>query len=276
MTDINDYWINRRRIRNGMIALIAICLIALFVVAQRNSLQNASFTTGYILLGALFFLASFNLKKKLPFLAFLGRSTTWMQAHIYVGFASVAVFVIHIGFSIPNGMFETILAVLFAIVATSGIYGLFITRLIPKRLSALNEEIVYERIPALRNQLAQTANSLAVGLAAKNPMFAEFYVERVAPFLHRGRGFSYSIRPTGTMRRNLVSELNDMNRYLSKDERQIGTELRGIVQRKDDLDYHRVMQGRLKLWLFFHVGFTYSLLLVAMIHGVMVHAFAGN
>ena len=276
MTDINDYWVNRRRIRNGSIAIIVVCIVSLFVIAQRNSLQNASFTTGYILVGSLFFLAAFNLKKKLPFLAILGRSATWMQLHIYVGLASVALFLMHIGFSIPNGMFEQFLAVLFTIVAGSGIYGLVITRLIPKRLASLNEEFIYERIPALRKQLANQANALVIGLAAKNPMLAEFYVERLAPYLHRGRGLVYAIRPTGSMRRHLVSEINDLNRYMTRDDRAVGEQLRGIVQKKDDLDYHRAMQSRLKLWLFFHIGFTYSLLIVSVIHGVMVHAFAGN
>ena len=40
-----------------------------------------------------------------------------------------------------------------------------------------------------------------------------------------------------------------------------------MVRRRDDLDFHSVMQWRLKVWLFVHIGLTYPLLAVASLHG---------
>ncbi|MEM9412359.1 MAG: hypothetical protein AAGA30_14690, partial [Planctomycetota bacterium] len=74
----------------------------------------------------------------------------------------------------------------------------------------------------------------------------------------------------------LLTELNDLQRYLSDEQRQVSSHLSTYINRKDDLDYHVAMQGRLKLWLFFHIGFTYSLLTISILHGVLVHAFAGG
>jgi hypothetical protein len=276
MSEQNENWISYRRVRNFVLMMMAIGAVSLLIAAQRNSLHNAAFTTGYLLIGALFFLAAFNWKKKLPFLAFLGRSATWMQLHIYVGLASVAIFGLHAGFKIPSGMFEQILAGLFLIVAGSGIYGLCITRIIPKKLSAVNDEVFFERIPTMRLQLANQANGLIIELAAINPMLREFYVKHLAPFLLRGRSLAYLIHPTGALRRNLASQLKDLDRYLSVDQRRVSSQLNHILKRKDDIDYHYAMQGRLKAWLFLHVGFSYSLLIVAVIHGIIVHAFAGN
>jgi hypothetical protein len=73
-----------------------------------------------------------------------------------------------------------------------------------------------------------------------------------------------------------MSEIEDLDRYLSSDQRSLGQQLSQMVKKKDDLDYHAAQQGRLKIWLFAHIGFTYSLLLVSIIHGVMAHAFAGG
>ena len=70
-----------------------------------------------------------------------------MQLHIYVGWSTFVVFGFHIGWKTPNGYLEGFLALLYLVVALSGVYGLFITRLVPKRLTAIGEEVVFERIP---------------------------------------------------------------------------------------------------------------------------------
>ena len=48
------------------------------------------------------------------------------------------------------------------------------------------------------------------------------------------------------------------------------------LRTKNDLDYQYAMQGLLKLWGFAHVPMTYGLLVFALFHLVVVHAFAGG
>ena len=49
-----------------------------------------------------------------------------------------------------------------------------------------------------------------------------------------------------------------------------------MVRKKDDLDYHTAMQGRLKMWLFVHIAMTWSLLIFSVVHGVLAHAYGGG
>jgi hypothetical protein len=74
----------------------------------------------------------------------------------------------------------------------------------------------------------------------------------------------------------VLDGLNDLRRYLNEAERGTLDQLERLVRQKDGLDYHRALQSALKLWLFVHLPFTYSLLLVTAAHIVIVHAFAGG
>ena len=80
----------RRRVRNIGVTLIVVALVWLWSRSLEKRLTTSSFTTGYLLIAAVLFLALYNVRKKLPFLP-LGSSATWLQLHLYVGLASVGV-----------------------------------------------------------------------------------------------------------------------------------------------------------------------------------------
>ena len=259
--------------------LLTTVLLALFVgvvVALNRSLNSGSHFSGIVLLCVLFFLAAFNVRKKLTFLPMLGTARMWMQIHIYMGLSTFVMFGMHVQWRIPNGWFEGILSLLFMGVALSGVYGLYITRVLPKRLSNLPEEIIYERIPLFRKQLATRARKLVLAAATKSEVLARFYGHRLAKFLEQPRGMAYTLLPSTRYSRQLIGEINDLDRYLSEAQRTVGRELATIVKQKDDLDYHRAVQGRLRVWLFAHIAGTYSLLLFAVLHGLMAYSFGGG
>ncbi len=265
-----------RRIKFALLTAVAVALIAGLVVLQNRNLRHSSFTSGYLLMGCIVFLAALNLRKKLPVLPSLGSAAMWMQIHIYVGFSTFAIFGLHIAWRIPNGYFEGLLALLYLAVALSGVYGLYATRVMPARLTALKEEVIYERIPAFQKQLAGAAKQLVLDACESTDVLARFYVNKLAAFFEQPRSLAYQIRPNGRRRKHLVAEISNLNRYLAENQRGVGEQLSVMVDKKDDLDYHRAIQGRLKLWLFAHVGLTYSLLIIAIIHGIMAHAFGGG
>ena len=74
----------------------------------------------------------------------------------------------------------------------------------------------------------------------------------------------------------MIDAIRDLQRYCSQEEQQTAWRLADLVRKKDDLDYHEAQQWKLKVWLFAHVGLTYSLLVIATVHGIMAHAFAGG
>ncbi len=268
--------LRQRRNRNLMLTAIVVLIIGIWVYVQNQNLRNTSFSTGYLLLTCLFFLAAFNLRKMLPFLPQLGSARGWMQLHIYVGFSTFAFFAFHIGFNIPGGLFESVLAGLYLTVAFSGIYGLYATRVFPKRLAALPTEVIFENIPSLRKQIAQSTKSLVLTACHSSDVLARFYANRLIEFFEQPRSLAYLVHPSGRTRRQLIAEIQEMNRFLDDDDRAVGGQLSELVRQKDDLDYHFAIQGRLKVWMFVHVGLTYSLLIAAVIHGLLAHGFQGG
>jgi hypothetical protein len=105
---------------------------------------------------------------------------------------------------------------------------------------------------------------------------ADFYAARLYDFFGRSRGFAYLVWPTAARRRALMAEMHDLRRYLSEHE-VVGCErLFSLVRRKDDLDFHDARQKVLKLWLFAHIALTYALIMLALLHGLLAHAFHGG
>jgi hypothetical protein len=178
----------------------------------------------------------------------------------------------------PNGVLETALAMVYLLSFGSGLAGLYLTRAIPLQLARLGEEVIYERIPAFRRQVALEVNETVLGAVSASgaTTLADFYTARLYDFIHKPRGVSYLARPTSTLRRALMREMQDVRRYLSDHEQAACERLFALVRRKDDLDFHEARQKLLKLWLFAHIALTCALVLLALLHGLVAHAFHGG
>jgi hypothetical protein len=247
----------------------------LWLNAKFNTLPNYAHLTGWALLAGMFVLTIYNIRKKLPFLP-LGKSETWLQIHIYLGFFTTLLFLIHLNFRLPHSWFETALAWMFVLVSGSGVAGVFFSRVLPRRLATRGGEVIFEKIPALRHALKTEAENLALGADAKSPVIAEFYAKRLAEFLS-GPKYSWlhlaeSRRPVGV----LLAELEDLLRFANDAERGKIEKLAALVRQKDGLDYHRALQLALRLWLFIHIPLTYGLLIFTALHIVLVFGFSGG
>lgn len=267
----------QRRIWNTGVTMIAVAAVWLTVRAQGRNLDRTEFTTGYLLLAAVLFLALYNVRKRLPFLP-LGSSVAWLQWHLYVGLGSVGVFALHVGPTWPSGLLDTALATMYVFTVASGIVGLYLTRTIPKQLARVGEEVIFERIPAFRRQVGQQAGSVVLEAVAASgaTTLADFYLQRLYEFFEKGRGSAYLLWPTTSRRKSLMHDMQDLRRYLSDQEQRACEKLFALVRRKDDLDFQEARQRLLKTWLFVHIGLTYALVTLALLHGVLAHAFAGG
>lgn len=267
----------QRRTRNVGATMVAVAAVWLVVRAEERRLHSSAFTTGYVLLAAVAFLALYNVRKRLPFLP-LGCASAWLQWHLYVGLAAIGVFALHVGPRWPTGALDTTLAIVYALTSLSGLVGLYLTRTIPAQLRRVGEEVVFERIPALRRQVGRQAEEavLAAVAASGATTLAHFYAERLLEFFERGRGLTYLCRPSSSRRKALLAELNDLRHYLADQERGPCETLFALVRRKDDLDFQEARQRLLKTWLFAHIGLTYVLVVLAVVHAVLAHAFAGG
>jgi hypothetical protein len=265
----------RRQFILGTFALIAAAVAALWLHKKFCALPDYAFLTGWVLFAAMLMLTFFNARKKLPFLA-LGKAETWLQIHIYLGFFTVVLFLIHLNFHAPHGWFEITLAWLFALVSASGVVGLIFSRTLPRRLATRGGEVIFEKIPALRHALKTEAENLALGADAKSTVIAEFYSKRLAPFFAGPKNFWLHIFESRRPFNALAAELNDLRRFVNETERAMLDKLAALVRQKDGLDYHRALQLTLKLWLFVHIPLTYGLMIFTVLHIVLVFGFSGG
>ena len=265
-----------RRVKN--IAATGFVVAGLYWMWQRQvaTLQDDGFTTGYVLYFAMLFLAAYGIRKKISVIP-LGRASVWFQAHLYVGVASGFVFLMHVGMRWPNGLLETALAGTYCALLGSGLFGLYLTRSVPRKLTRLPEEYVLERIPALRHDVACQARRIALATAGaeKSDIVARFYADELSFFFDAPRELWFYVFPGSLRRRRLMRRLTNVQRYCSEQERNASESLFDLIRKKDDLDYHYALQLMLRSWLFVHVGLTYSLLITATLHLVLVHAFYG-
>ena len=257
-------------------AVVLICAMAT-IRYHVDTLRHGTFTSGYFLLIAVLFLTAFHWRKRLSFIP-LGTAAFWMQLHMLTGIIAMAFFAAHVGLRFPNGVFESSLFVVFAATSLSGLYGLYLSRTLPAKLSKLREEVLYERIPFFRAQVGSQAHGVVVDLVSQVPAdtVADFYVAQLTEYFVKPRGLGYHLHPTSRLRNRLRGELNSLRRYCSEEELAAHDRLGRLIDQRDDLDYHAAQQGALKIWLFGHIGLTYGLLVLVVMHVILVHAFRGS
>jgi len=265
--------------RFGLIGVLAAAsVLAIFVhEAARATHPHLVYITGWSLLALMLVLTAYNGRKKLAFLPLLS-SRIWFQIHVYLGLFTALAFMLHLQWRLPTGNFEWLLTLLFAGVTLSGVFGWWLSRTLPKRLTTAGGEVPFERIPIIRRALREQAESLMLGVipTAKSTTLADFYTGRLAGFFagpaHFGSHVVGSRRPL-TM---LLDDFVEVNRFLSPAEKETAEKLAALVKQKDALDFHRAGQLLLKGWLFVHIPLTYGLLLFSVVHVVLVYAFSGG
>lgn len=266
--------------RSGFVVTLSLLLAAALVLAHQYYqplLPRLVYIYGWLLFALIVLLSLYNARKKIPFLP-LGSSEGWMQFHIYGGLFTALLFVFHISFRFPTGWFNGILFALYALVTLSGIVGLFLTKIVPQRLTTRGGEVLFERIPAIRRALLEQAETLALTAVpiAHSTTLADFYLRHLKTFFDGPKNFWLHLLEVRSPVNSLLNKLEELNRFLDENERATAAQIAGMVRQKDGLDYQRALQMSLKLWLFAHIPLTYSLLIFSVAHVVIIHAFSGG
>lgn len=246
-------------------------------VLLRDRVAALPFISGWVLFAFMLLLTAYNARKKLPFLP-LGSSEGWLQLHIYLGLLTVVLFGIHIAFRPPMGWFDSILAALYLGVTVSGLFGWFVSRAIPKRITTRGGEVLFDRIPAVRRSIHQRAEELALKSVpeGKSTTIADFYVKYLDAYFRTPQNrLKHLFEIRSPLQRRLY-QISDLNRFLNERERVVMDQIAELVRQKDGLDYHYSLQFTLKAWLFAHIPLTYGLLIFSLVHIVIVYAFSGG
>ena len=259
----------------SLIALLSLAALAYFSHQEMLHLSDASFVTGWILLGAMFSLGIFNIRKRMSALP-LGRAAYWLALHVVVGFFAVGIFLVHTNYVWPTGVYEQVLAALFWATAVSGVLGWLYQRAIPRRLSRIGYEVIFERVPAEIAQLREEAEEAAlegVGNSGE-PTLGRFYTESLDWFFQRPRFAISHILGTGAATHWLEQRIAAVRRLLGSAELKALDEIEKTARVKISVDAHYAIQRSLKLWVFAHVLLTSATLSLSIWHLILVHVYA--
>lgn len=267
--------------RQRVAALLAVAVasatcVALYLLAD-IALLPASLWSGLVLSALILGLALFNGRKKLPFLPLL-RASTWLQLHIYVGLLTVVVFLVHVRFQLPHGILDWVLAIVFSVVSLSGFVGLYLSRMLPRRMTDSGEALTFEKIPFHRKRIREAARALALQAeeTCESSTIPDFYLQHVEPYLSEPAPLLLAL--AGRFRRRtqvVLRELEARTRYFSDAEKAYAAELREWVETKGNLDVQLSGQRLLRYWLFVHIPFTYVLILIGLVHAFMALRYGG-
>ena len=266
-----------RRLRNGSIA----ALVAAALFASNHfydiSLRDAAFLNGWMLLVGLAFLSLFNARKKIHVLPVMSMST-WLQIHVYMGLLCIFLFALHTEFSLPNGILEALLWLLFVVAVASGLTGLTLSRIVPRRISARGERMIFERIPAFRHQLCQQAGDLAMESVkgSGSPLIADFYAAELEPYMRQPRNLLAHLLGSNRFERRQRVRFDELRRYLESSGQQTLDEIADLVAAKTNLDHQYALQLVLKVWLFVHIPLSYALIFLTIAHVAAAYAFSAG
>jgi len=241
-------------------------------------------------------------RKKVPVWR-VGRATTWMRGHLWLGLLSFPFILFHSGFSLGAAPLTRTLMVLFIVVVASGIVGALLQEFIPRVITArVPMETVYEQIDSVCKQLDEEATTISAELcsALQGDLKFASQTQRAeaaaagtmggltfASALHADERFAGTIRGflDGEMRPYLLQD-GGRGRVLADKQRTSAMfgqfkilcpedlwprldDLENICEEKRELDrqctLHRILHG----WLLVHIPASYALLLLGAIHAVI-------
>lgn len=266
--------LKKRRTTLQFITLTLIIVCISYFSTYAPVLLNHVVHSGWTLFVLFTLLALYNVRKKLPYPS-LFKSSSWLQFHVYGGCIATLVFFIHTGVQFPSGVFDTFLYWNVIFLVLSGFIGLWLTRTLPKRLTDIGQEVIYERIPQFRLQCLEQADQIILQTVEQhsNEALEEYYLHTLRPYLSEEPNCVVQFFSSNRNSHLINTELNNLKRYLNDAEKVVADELKEIVCRRADLDDHFAYQHILKSWLFFHIPLTFSLFVLAAMHLVLVYAF---
>ncbi len=250
-----------------------------------NGLRDPRYLDGWVLAGGMGVQLYFHFARKRGGLT-PKSAMRWRKIHIFLGYLLVAAFILHSDFSLPDTAFEWALWVGFVLVALSGIFGTYLAwSLQTKR--RIDESISYDRIPALRADLARAVHAVvaetdpaAAVIALPAPPYdawiADLYVSHLRDFFQGQRNFAAHLIGSQRPLKQMTDEIDNLSRYIDQQRQAKLATIKELVVEKDRLDFARVYLGLTRAWLFVHVPITYALIVLVLVHILVVYAYSAG
>jgi hypothetical protein len=284
--------------------MLAIAVIIYVPYAMRGHVKGGSalgLAYGIIGFAFMLFAGLLGLRKKFPIWR-IGRASSWMRGHLWLGLLSFPLILLHGGFYF-GGSLTRVLMWMFLIVFVSGIFGAVVQHYLPRiHTERLPMETIYEQIDRVRGQLAEEAAKLVDdSCAALEGDVTRASTEQLAVAAAAGVNWDVTVASGLQADEGVATELRqfyrrDIHSYLEKSSsyrqpladrsrsqamfRQMRVllppnlhpaidELENICEEKRELDQQNTMHKLLHGWLLVHVPLSYAVLLLGALHAVI-------
>jgi hypothetical protein len=250
-----------------------------------NGLRDPRYLDGWILAGGMSLQLVFHIAIKANSLS-PKSAVRWRKIHIFVGYLLIAAFLSHSDFSLPDTSFEWALWACFVLVTLSGVFGTYLAWSLHAKCQ-IDERVSYDRIPALRAELARNADAVvakrdpaAAAIALPAPPYdawiTDLYTTHLSDFFEGPRNISAHLIGSQRPLKQLTDEIDNLSRYVDKPSQDKLAAIKSLVVEKHRLDFARVYLGLTKGWLFVHVPVTYALIVLTVLHVLVVYAFSSG
>lgn len=268
----------------AFIALVA-AILCWGVWLYGTALRDARYLDGWMLAGGMLIQVYYHVRRQTG--GFAPKSAmAWRQFHIFIGYLIFALFISHTDYGLPNTIFEWALWSCFILITLSGIFGTYLAWVVPEKLGA-NDRTSLERIPIMRAEigkkihaLATTADKgqleLALPISPYEDWIHDLYKNHLRTFLQGSRNRIAHLFGAQRHLKKIISEIDDLERYVDKSGRDKLFEMKALVLDKDRLDFAHVHLSLNKLWLFIHVPLTYTITILAVLHVLVVYAYSSG
>ncbi len=257
-----------------LISLILFSVTLYWLELRRQQLVNTQYVLGWILFVLALIMASYNLRKKLSVLA-LGTNKTWYLIHIYGGLWSLFFFGFHAGWSWPAGLINQALWIGSILILSSGLIGALLNKFLTPRISSQGERLLFDRIPGHISINREKSKALILKAAASKegkPLLDYYNNKLLTIFTHQGsRGFK--IFGHNKILVGMLIELEELERYLDKDNKLRLIQLKILLKQKFVLTWQYSILSILRNWTLLHVPIIWFTFIILIVHIITQYAF---
>lgn len=196
----------------------------------------------------------------------LGATRGWLRLHVWVGFASLPVVLLHAGFGF-GGPLPVATMTLFLVVYASGLWGLILQQWLPRKMLAdIPAETVASEVGLLGDGFVSEADALTQAAVADGADAAELAAFRdtlLVPYLRHGRRAS----PLGA-RAEADRQFARLAESVPSAARTHVRRLRRLADARRQLDHQRVLHAWLHGWLAVHLPLSVAMTGLMVLHAV--------
>lgn len=232
----------------------------------------------------------------------VGRATTWMRGHLWLGLLSFPLILFHAAFSLGAGALTRTLMVLFIVVVVSGLLGAVLQHFLPRLMTErVQLETIYEQIDSVRAQLLEEAEkivaelrsalegdlswadekqrataasagtrgglTIASGLGADDHtsgIIGDFFDAELRPFLSQAGGSQCSLADKA----KASGMFGQLRVQVPRNLWPKLADLESLCDEKRGIDRQQRIHHVLHGWLLVHVPLSYALLVLGAIHAI--------